>query len=84
MLARLVDAFAHRLQIQERLTAQIANTIHEALAPRAVAVVVACEHQCMATRGVKKRGATTITTQCLGLWESDAVARAEILRPLED
>lgn len=83
-LARLVDAFAHRLQIQERLTAQIANTIHEALAPRAVAVVVACEHQCMATRGVKKRGATTITTQCLGLWESDAVARAEILRQLED
>lgn len=83
-LARLVDAFSHRLQIQERLTAQIANAIHEALAPRAVAVVVACEHQCMATRGVKKHGAMTLTTQCLGLWQDDAVARAEILRQLED
>ena len=51
---------------------------------KAVAVVIACEHQCMATRGVKKRGAETITTQCVGLWATDAQARAEVLRMLED
>ena len=83
-LARVVDAFSRRLQIQERLTAQIAHAIHDALDAKAVAVVIACEHQCMATRGVKKRGAETITTQCLGLWETDAQARAEILRQMED
>jgi GTP cyclohydrolase I len=83
-LARVVDAFARRLQIQERLTAQIAHAIHDALDAKAVAVVIACEHQCMATRGVKKRGAETITTQCVGLWATDAQARAEVLRMLED
>lgn len=83
-LARVVDAFARRLQIQERLTAQIAHAIHDTLDAKAVAVVIACEHQCMATRGVKKRGAETITTQCLGLWQTDAQARAEILRQLDD
>jgi GTP cyclohydrolase I len=83
-LARVVDAFARRLQIQERLTAQIAHAIRDTLDAKAVAVVVDCEHQCMATRGVKKRGASTITTQCLGLWQTDAQARAEILRQLED
>lgn len=83
-LARVVDAFARRLQIQERLTAQIARAIHDTLDAKAVAVVIACEHQCMATRGVKKRGAETITTQCLGLWQTDAQARTEVLRMLED
>lgn len=83
-LARVVDAFARRLQIQERLTAQIAHAIHDALDAKAVAVVIACEHQCMATRGVKKRGAETITTQCVGLWATDAQARTEVLRMLED
>jgi GTP cyclohydrolase I len=83
-LGRVVDAFARRLQIQERLTAQIAHAISDTLDAKAVAVVVDCEHQCMATRGVKKRGASTITTQCLGLWQTDAQARAEILRQLED
>lgn len=83
-LARVVDAFARRLQIQERLTAQIAHAIHDALDAKAVAVVIACEHQCMATRGVRKRGAETITTQCLGLWQTDAQARTEALRMLED
>jgi GTP cyclohydrolase I len=81
-LARVVDAFARRLQIQERLTAQIAHAIHDALDAKAVAVVIDCEHQCMATRGVKKRGASTITTQCLGLWQADAQARAEVMRML--
>ena len=83
-LARVVDAFARRLQIQERLTAQIAHAIHDTLDAKAVTVVIACEHQCMATRGVKKRGAETITTQCVGLWATDAQARAEVLRMLED
>jgi GTP cyclohydrolase I len=81
-IARLVDAFAKRLQIQERLTAQIATSLFTELEARAVAVVIACEHQCMATRGIKKRGANTITTQVLGLWEESATARAEILQQL--
>ncbi|MBM3961599.1 MAG: GTP cyclohydrolase I FolE [Planctomycetes bacterium] len=83
-LARVVDAFARRLQIQERLTAQIAHAINDALDAKAVAVVIACEHQCMATRGVKKRGAETVTTQCMGLWATDFQARTEVLRMLED
>jgi GTP cyclohydrolase IA len=81
-IARLVDAFAKRLQIQERLTSQIANALFTELDARAAAVVIACEHQCMATRGVRKRGANTITTQVLGLWEENASARAEILQQL--
>jgi GTP cyclohydrolase IA len=81
-IARLVDAFAKRLQIQERLTAQIAQSLFTELDARAVAVVIACEHQCMATRGVRKHGANTITTQVLGLWEEHASARAEVLQQL--
>ena len=82
-LARLVDAFGRRLQIQERLTAQIAAAIDEELSPRGVAVVVACEHQCMAMRGVRKRGALTVTTELRGAFEHDPTLRAEILRQLE-
>jgi GTP cyclohydrolase I len=81
-IARLVDAFAKRLQIQERLTAQIAQTLHGELQARATAVVIECEHQCMASRGVRKQGAKTVTTQLLGLWSENAIARGEILQQL--
>jgi GTP cyclohydrolase IA len=81
-LARLVDAFARRLQIQERLTAQIANAMWEELKPLGVAVVLACEHQCMSMRGVRKPGAVTVTTQLLGIYEESASARDPILRQL--
>jgi GTP cyclohydrolase IA len=82
-IARVVDAFARRLQIQERLTAQIAHTLHETLRAKATAVVIACEHQCMACRGVRKPGALTVTTQLTGLWEENASARSDILRQLD-
>ncbi len=81
-LARLVEVFARRLQIQERLTAQIANTLQATLQPRGVAVVIEAEHHCMTMRGVKKPGATTVTTMVTGIYEEVAVARAEILREL--
>lgn len=81
-LARLVDGFSRRLQIQERLTAQIATTLHEALAPRGVAVVVEAEHHCMTMRGVRKPGSRTVTTHLCGVYETDAMLRGEILRQL--
>lgn len=81
-LARLVDGYARRLQIQERLTAQIATSLHEALGPRGVAVVIEAEHHCMTMRGVRKPGATTVTTHLCGVYETDAALRAEILREL--
>ena len=81
-LARLVQAFSRRLQIQERLTAQIAHTLQTELGARGVAVVIAAQHECMSTRGVRQRDATTVTTQVTGVWATDAVARAEILRQL--
>ena len=65
-LARVVDAYAHRFQIQEKLTAQIANTINDVLQPRGVAVVIEANHQCMSTRGVHKPGAGMITSRMLG------------------
>jgi len=81
-IARLVDMFARRLQIQERLTAQIAHALETHLGARGVAVVIAAEHQCMSSRGVRKHGARTLTTQVTGVYADDAVARAEILRQL--
>lgn len=81
-LARLVDGFARRLQIQERLTAQIATALHEELQPRGVAVVIEAEHHCMTLRGVRKPGATTVTTHLCGVYEHDPALRAEILREL--
>ncbi len=81
-LARLVDVFARRLQIQERLTAQIATELQRALTPRGVAVVVEAEHQCMIMRGVRKPGALTVTSHVTGVYETDAGQRAEILREL--
>ena len=79
-LARVVNAFAHRLQVQEKLTAQIANCISEALHPRGVGVVIDASHECMTTRGVHKRGVSMITSQMVGSFREDARTRAEFLR----
>lgn len=78
-LARLVEAFAKRLQIQEKLTAQIANTIQDVLQPKGVAVVIEASHQCMTTRGVHKPGTTLITSRMLGHIRSDQKTRREFL-----
>lgn len=78
-LARVVDAYAKRLQIQEKLTAQIANTIQEVLEPRGVAVVVEAAHQCMTTRGVHKPGVTMVTSRMLGAFRDNPATRRELL-----
>jgi len=78
-LARLVDGFAHRLQVQERLTTQIAAAIESALDPRGVLVVVEAEHLCMSMRGVKKPGTLTVTSSVRGLFRSDPATRAEAM-----
>ena len=78
-LARLVEAFARRLQIQEKMTAQIANTINEVLQPKGVAVVVEAAHQCMTTRGVHKPGVTMVTSRMLGAFRDDASTRREVM-----
>jgi GTP cyclohydrolase I len=78
-LARVVDAYAKRLQIQEKLTAQIANTIQDVLEPRGVAVVIEAAHQCMTTRGVHKPGVTMVTSRMLGAFRDDATTRRELL-----
>lgn len=74
-LARVVEAFARRLQIQERMTAQIANAIEAALQPRGIAVVIEAEHQCMTTRGVMKPGVSMVTSRMLGAFRDDAKTR---------
>jgi GTP cyclohydrolase IA len=78
-LARVVDAYASRLQIQEKLTAQIANTIQQVLEPRGVAVVIEAAHQCMTTRGVHKLGVTMVTSRMLGAFRDDPTTRREVL-----
>lgn len=78
-IARLVDAFARRLQIQEKLTTQIANTIQEVLEPQGVGVVVEGSHQCMTTRGVTKPGAALVTSRMLGAFRIDPTTRREFL-----
>ena len=79
-LARVVDAYARRFQVQEKLTAQIADCIERVLEPRGVAVVVDAQHQCMTTRGVHKRGVSMITSAMRGALREDALTRAELLR----
>ncbi len=76
-LARLVDAYSKRLQIQEKLTAQIANTIEEVLEPKGVAVVVEAQHQCMTMRGAHKPGVTMQTSRMLGQFRKDPRTRQE-------
>jgi GTP cyclohydrolase I len=78
-LARVLDIYSRRLQIQEKLTAQIANTIDEVLQPKGVAVVIDAAHQCMTTRGVHKHGMSMVTSRMLGLFRSDARTRREFL-----
>src|SRR3954470_17794068 len=78
-LARVVQAYAKRLQIQEKLTAQIANTIEAVLQPRGVAVVIESEHQCMTTRGVHQHGASMATRRMLGVFRDDPNTRRELM-----
>ncbi len=78
-LARVVDAYAHRLQIQEKLTAQICNTINEVLAPRGTAVIIEAAHECMTTRGVHKPGVSMVTSRMLGAFRDDPSTRRELL-----
>jgi len=78
-LARLVEGFARRPQMQERLTAQVADALNERLQPLGVMVVVEAEHLCMSMRGVKKPGATTVTSAVRGIMESQPATRAEAM-----
>ena len=78
-LARVVDVYGKRLQTQETMTAQIAESINRVLKPKGVAVVVDAGHQCMTTRGIHKTNATTITSQMLGVFRSDYRTRSEFM-----
>jgi GTP cyclohydrolase I len=78
-LARVVDAYAHRLQIQEKLTAQIANTIQQVLQPLGTAVIIEAAHECMTTRGVHKTGVSMVTSRMLGVFRDDPTTRRELL-----
>lgn len=82
--ARLTDAYAQRFQVQERLTAQIADTIEEVLDPLGVAVVIEAEHYCMCGRGTKKAGAKTITSSVRGVFRTKDAARKEVFDLIKD
>ena len=79
-LARVVETYARRLQVQEKMTAQVAQVIQDVLQPRGVGVVIEGAHECMTTRGVHKRGVSMITSKMLGTFRDDARTRAEFLR----
>ncbi|MEM6852063.1 MAG: GTP cyclohydrolase I FolE [Pseudomonadota bacterium] len=79
-LARLMDAYAKRLQVQEKLTAQIAGALEDYLQPKGVAVMIAAEHQCMSTRGVHKNGVDTVTTQFTGVFRDNPQYEERFLR----
>jgi GTP cyclohydrolase I len=79
-LARVVEAFARRFQVQEKMTAQIAHCIEDVLKPKGVGVVIEASHQCMTTRGIHKSGVTMVTSQMRGLFRKDARTRSEFLR----
>ena len=78
-LARVVDLYAKRLQTQETMTAQIADTINEVLKPKGVAVVIDAEHQCMSSRGVSKKGTSTVTSRMLGAFRESQKSRMEFM-----
>jgi len=82
-LVRVVDAFARRFQVQEKMTAQIANCISDVLNPKGVGVVIEASHQCMTTRGVHKSNVSMVTSQMLGTFRKDARTRAEFLRMID-
>jgi GTP cyclohydrolase I len=79
-LARVVETFARRFQVQEKMTAQIANCIQDVLKPKGVGVVIEATHQCMTTRGIHKSGVSMVTSRMLGTFRKDARTRAEFLR----
>jgi GTP cyclohydrolase I len=78
-LARIVEAYAKRLQIQERLTAQIANTIEHVLKPKGIGVVIKATHHCMSTRGINKQGTDLVTSRMLGCFRENPMTRQEFL-----
>jgi GTP cyclohydrolase I len=78
-LARVVDIFSRRLQIQEKLTAEIANTIQDVLQPKGVGVVIEAAHQCMTTRGIHKPGVQMVTSQLLGCFRENPETKREFL-----
>ena len=78
----MVDAYARRLQIQERLTAQIANTINDELDPQGVAVIIESAHECMTTRGVHKPGVSMVTSSMLGVFRTNSDTRRELMAML--
>jgi GTP cyclohydrolase I len=82
-LARVVETFARRFQVQEKMTAQIANCIQDVLKPKGVGVVVDAVHQCMTTRGIHKAGVSMVTSQMVGTFRRDARTRAEFLRMID-
>ena len=82
-LARVVEAFARRFQVQEKMTAQIANCIQDVLHPKGVGVVIEAAHQCMTTRGIHKSNVSMVTSQMLGSFRKDARTRAEFLRMID-
>lgn len=82
-LARLVEVYARRLQVQERMTVQIADELERVLQPRGVMVVIEAEHLCMSMRGVRKPGSITVTSAVRGIFRSDAATRQEAMRLLE-
>ena len=82
-LARVVDTFARRFQVQEKMTAQIANCIEGVLKPKGVGVVIEAVHQCMTTRGIHKSDVSMVTSQMNGLFRKDARTRAEFLRMID-
>lgn len=83
-LARVVDAYAKRFIVQERMTRQVADVVNEVLEPQGVGVVVSAEHLCMTTRGVYKPGSATITSSLLGVFRDDAKVRSEFLALARD
>ena len=82
-LARVVEAFARRFQVQEKMTAQIANCIEDVLKPKGVGVVIEAVHQCMTTRGIHKSDVSMVTSQMVGAFRKDARTRAEFLRMID-
>ena len=82
-LARVVDVYARRFQVQEKMTSEIARCIDEVLQPRGVGVVIEATHECMTTRGIHKRGVSMITSQMLGTFRTDARTRSEFLTFIE-
>ena len=81
-LARVVEAYARRFQVQEKMTAQIAQCIDDVLKPRGVGVVIEASHQCMTTRGIHKTGVSMVTSQMMGTFRTDPSTRAEFLQVL--